>query len=136
MFNQIKWIALLLLPVALCVAGEVRHNPFAPVQASVVIDPSLQPLSERQKGPLENFALKDLHYVGHMQDHQRTWGLVQDKAGRVHRVGVGDYVGLHHGKVSSISDQYIRLDELVAAKGGYTKRVSLLELNRLAGASS
>lgn len=74
---------------------------------TVKIDPN------RVKDYLESFALDTLSMVGTLQQDETLWALVQTPDGTIQRVKQGNYLGLNHGKVESVSPTAIRLIEVV-----------------------
>ncbi|MGH8597094.1 MAG: pilus assembly protein PilP, partial [Gammaproteobacteria bacterium] len=78
---------------------------------------------------LENFELDSLRMVGTLQDSAELWGIVQDNAGTVHRVQVGNYVGRNLGKILNIQEDRIDLREVVKdADGRWEERQATLAL--------
>lgn len=65
-------------------------------------------LQELEKVPLDSLTM-----VGTLQDEENNlWGLVSSKEGTVYRVKVGDYMGEYYGKIISITEQDIELEEM------------------------
>jgi len=71
------------------------------------------PERNRDKAYLEQFALKDLKYVGSMRVNNYAWALILDPQGKLHHLQVGDYLGLANGKIEKISEQNIAIRELI-----------------------
>ena len=77
---------------------------------------------------LENFALGRLRMVGVLARRGDSWGLVRDPSGHVHRVGVGDRLGLQGGRVSKVDFEGMEVTETLADEGGgWATRVRRLE---------
>jgi type IV pilus assembly protein PilP len=98
-------------------AGNLR-SPFDP---PVVIRPvagrapgvQVKPDLTRPRQYLEEHPVASLVMVGTLAQGDRTFGLVQDANGAVHRVQNGDYMGTDHGRIRQIQDAAIELVEIV-----------------------
>jgi len=72
-----------------------------------------QPDQFRSRQELERLPLDSLVMVGTLQDDQdNLWGLVSSREGTVYRVKEGDYIGEYFGKIISITEQSIELEEM------------------------
>lgn len=118
-------------------AGELR-DPFIqtvidilPVEEEikeVVIDNGIHPDENRLKEALEFYALNELQLVGTLQQED-MWALIRAPEGVIHRVKVGDYMGMHDGQILTISDAELSLKEIVSdGNGGYIERDSFLSV--------
>ncbi|TKB48019.1 pilus assembly protein PilP [Ferrimonas sediminicola] len=86
--------------------------------------------------PLARVALDSLSMRGILMEGERRWALVQSADGRIHRVRVGDRLGLFGGRVVGISDQAIALVERVEqGMGCYVERQANLSLQVPGGES-
>jgi len=119
-------------------AAELR-DPFLPTVVDVpetAIEPSLangiSPDSNRRKEALEAFELTQLQYVGTLEQ-DKIWALVRAPDGVIHRVQVGNYMGQNHGRILSISETELKLNEIVSkGRSGFIERetsVSAVEVN-------
>jgi type IV pilus assembly protein PilP len=91
----------------------------------------VQPDLDRPPEPLESFALTDLAMVGMIARERRVIALIRDSSGTLHRVGVGNYMGSNHGRVSSVTNSEVELVEIVpAGDGGLVERPRTLPLQR------
>jgi len=107
---------------------ELR-SPFVP-GGSGGANANLRPDSHRNREYLEQFSLDTLKMVGTLNLGGSSYGLVQTKDGRVHRVVVGEHMGTNDGKVITISPSKIALVEIVPdGLGGYIERPAALALN-------
>jgi type IV pilus assembly protein PilP len=87
------------------------------------INNTLNPDSSRPKQPLEAFPLDTLSMVGILEQKEQLWGLIKDPQNSVHRVQVGNYMGLSEGRIIEISDSAIYLVEIIPdGIGGYIER--------------
>ncbi len=92
-------------------------------------DPDLKPDTDRVKEYLEQFPIGDLKMVGTLERNGNIWALVRDPEGSVHRVSQGDFMGMNHGEIQSISEQQIELEEIVSdGAGGWLKRARTVRL--------
>lgn len=109
-------------------ATEIR-DPFLPtvvdvpqVEQEPILDNGISPDSNRRKEALEAFDLSQLQYVGTLEQ-DKIWALVRSSDGVIHRVQVGNYMGQNHGKILSISDTELKLNEIVSkGKNGFIER--------------
>ncbi len=91
---------------------------------SVHIDPN------RPREYLEGFPLDSLKMVGTLQQGGKLWALVRTPDGTVQRVGVGNYLGQHHGRIKRITETGIELVEIVPdGFGGYMERPARIALS-------
>jgi type IV pilus assembly protein PilP len=67
--------------------------------------------------------------VGTLAQGPRTYALVQDGDGGVHRVQRGDYMGTDHGRIQDIAETAIELIEIVPdGTGGWVERARTVSL--------
>ena len=105
------------------------RSPFLP--AEPVGLGTIRPRANRPRQYLEHFPLDTLKMVGTIRAGGRTYGLVQTKDGIVHRVTVGNYMGLNDGRIIQITPTQIRLVEIVPnGLGGFMKRPAALGLSK------
>jgi type IV pilus assembly protein PilP len=84
---------------------------------------------KRKKEILEEYSLDDLSLVGVISRNNKTWALIRDNAGIVHRVGPGNYLGQNYGKVINVNDEEVTIDELIPdGEGGWISRRTLLKM--------
>ncbi len=113
-------------------AGNKR-SPFEPPIVVKRVDrqsgPKVTPDFNRVKQYLEQFTIGQLSMVGTLAQGSNVFGLVQDSAGGVHRVRVGDYIGTDHGRILSVGDAGIELIEIVSdGTGGWVERARTVPL--------
>lgn len=94
-------------------------------------DLSLQPNPSRREQELEKYGLDALKMVGVIGQGQNVYGLVKvnegESKGVVHRVTIGDYMGLNDGHIKQINDDRIVLESLIPnGRGCWEKRDQLL----------
>ena len=114
-------------------AGDMRSPFEPPVVLSPVAgrkgDPDLKPDVNRARQFLEQFPVANLTMVGTLSQGSRTFALVQDGDGGVHRVQRGDYMGTDHGQVLAIQETMIELIEIVPdGNQGWVERARTVAL--------
>ena len=122
-------------------AEKQLRDPFTPFmeqeakqeQVAEPTDATQQAFSDEilahNREELEGFELDSLRMVGTLQDDSELWGIVQDNAGTVHRVQVGNYLGRNFGKILNIQENKIELREIVKdADGRWEEREASLAL--------
>jgi type IV pilus assembly protein PilP len=105
-------------------------DPFKPRKIEPVKGGSnLAPDLTRRKEPLEAYPLESLQMVGTMQRGRATYALVRTTERDIYQVKVGNYIGQNFGVIIGITDNEIRLKELVQdGTGDWTERSSTLQL--------
>ena len=116
----------------LYVAGD-RRDPFTPdinesEEEQTVVDSGIRPDVNRRKEELEFFPLDSLRMVGTLEKDGRTWALVKTKEGTIHRVTVGNHMGRNYGRITEITEDRIKLVELVKIGSGYQEQEAELSL--------
>ena len=110
--------------------GSSLRNPFQPLIAEAVatqeVFSEVYPDPDRLPEYLERYAVDNLHMVGTITSPINTslfFALVRDPQGEVHKVQLGDYLGLDNGQVVSLDERRIELSEIVTnGRGGWMKR--------------
>lgn len=91
----------------------------------------ISPDLERRKEALERFPLDSLRMVGTLKKDNTVWALVQAPDVTIHKVSTGNYLGQHHGKITSIDDFNTQLVEIIPdGAGSWMERdaaISLIE---------
>lgn len=109
-----------------------RRDPFVmdtQVAAAASQDNGLAPDPRRPKEELESVPLDSLRMVGTLQQDAVRWALVRTREGLVYRVRVGNYLGMNNGRIVDISDDAIRVTEIVSdAPGEWRERPATLAL--------
>ena len=82
------------------------------------------------KQALEIFALNDLEFVGTLTRGDLVWALVRQPNGYVTHVGIGEYIGQHHGRIARILDKSIWIQENITSAGMNQKKIIKLLMNR------
>jgi len=90
---------------------------------------SLRPDTRRRREPMENYPLDTLRMVGTMERKGEEIVLVRSPEGLISRISVGNYMGQNHGRVTSISQDKIDVNEIVPdGLGGWVERPASLTL--------
>jgi type IV pilus assembly protein PilP len=86
-------------------------------------------IAAHNREELEGFELDSLRMVGTLQNDADLWGIIQDNAGTVHRVQVGNYLGRNYGKILNIQEDKIELREVVKdTEGRWEERQASMAL--------
>lgn len=78
----------------------------------------MQPDLNRRKEALESFELEKLRMVGTLQQNNVTYALVKAPDNSLHRVKVGNHMGVNFGLITNISEQEIKLTEIIEDSAG------------------
>lgn len=89
----------------------------------------MQEIQNRNREELESFELDSLRMVGTLENPSNFWGIVKDPKGTVHRVSVGNYLGMNFGKVTIVAEDRIDLREIIKdPQGDWIERLASLAL--------
>ena len=108
--------------------NDNRRNPFKPTNQKKYVDP-FAPDQHRIKQPLEAYPLDALKFVGTLKQGTDIWALIRQPNQQVTRVRVGDYMGQNYGRVMSIKDEAIQLEETLKDSGAWEKKMTTLNLD-------
>jgi|SRR5690554_1064447 len=119
-------------------AATGLRDPFVPTvidvpepEPELTADNGIKPNDNRRKELLENYSLADLQYVGTLEQ-DALWALIRAPDSTIHRVQIGNYMGMHHGRITAISETDLQLKEIVPEGNGYNERdttISVVEIN-------
>lgn len=104
------------------------RDPFKPVEKEPLVTEDVAPGSlikpdpNRIKEDLENNPLDSLRMVGTIKKDSTLWALVMSSDNTVYRVSIGNYMGIHDGKIIEISNNEIKLMQIVPDKEPNTWR--------------
>ncbi|MCP4270374.1 MAG: pilus assembly protein PilP [Gammaproteobacteria bacterium] len=91
----------------------------------------VRPDPNRVREELEDYALQSLKMVGSMSQEGVSWGLIKQDSGSIHRVQIGNHLGLNNGQIVNISEQNIQLMETVPnGQGCWEARPMTLEVDQ------
>ncbi len=111
-----------------------QRSPFDPPLLALSPDgtqgrSAVAPDDNRPREYLENHNFASLAMVGTISRDGVIWGLVDDGAGGIHRVTIGNHMGKNHGRIISLSATQIEVTEIVPdGKGGWVERPRTLAL--------
>lgn len=107
-----------------------RRSPFIPEEpVRAVSSNGVGPDPDRPREFLEQEPLDSLTMVGTLSNRDGAYGLIQDAAGLVHRVTIGNYMGQNYGRITSITESEIQLVEIMSdGRGGYYERPATVGL--------
>ena len=115
-------------------AAQTARPPFDPmpeVQPDTPEDDGedIAPNLQRSKEFLESFSIESLSMVGTLEQRSQRWALMTDAQGGVHRVQVGNFIGLDHGRIEEITDSWVRVTEITSnGVGGWARRPRVIEI--------
>ena len=87
------------------------------------------PDKDRIRETLERFSVESLTMVGTIEQKRDLYALIDDGESGVHKVRPGNYMGRNNGKIVEISEDRIKLIEVVPdGQGGWVERPRTLAL--------
>jgi type IV pilus assembly protein PilP len=81
----------------------------------------MQPNPNRRKQALESFGLDGLQMAGVFTNKGSTYALIKANDGSLHKVTTGSYIGLFHGRVTTIKNTEILITEMLPDGAGCWK---------------
>ncbi|WP_404341280.1 pilus assembly protein PilP [Pseudoalteromonas mariniglutinosa] len=115
-------------------AAELR-SPFVAPQPEIIqnnliqVKNCLHPDPNRTRQPLEKYPLDNLAMKGTIGSAGKTWALIKATDETLYRVTTGNYLGLYHGEIKRVYDNYIELLELIPdGSGCWKERLTRLEM--------
>ena len=106
--------------------NDTRRSPF---KAMDIKNPNQDaPDQTRVKQPLEAFPLDALKFVGILKQDNQLWALINNPQKKVIPVKVGNYMGLNYGRIISITNNEIKLEETVKNSGTWEKHITIIHL--------
>jgi len=88
-----------------------------------------QPDLTRPKQELEEFPLESMKMVGYLRKGNVGNAIIRSSEGKLHRVKIGNYVGMNFGQIISVTDTEVRIKEMVQdGAGDWLERESSLQL--------
>ena len=115
--------------------ASLQKSPFVPPSKELteenidVTKNCLQPDLNRRKSRQETYGLDNLSMQGTLQEGNKIWALIQSSENTVFRLGSGDNLGRHHGRITQVTESHIEIIELIPdGSGCWTERTSTMEL--------
>jgi type IV pilus assembly protein PilP len=88
-----------------------------------------QPDLTRAKQELEEFPLESMKMVGYLRKGSVGNAIIRSTEGKLHRVKVGNYVGMNFGQITAITETEVKIKEMVQdGAGDWLERESSLQL--------
>ena len=117
--------------------SEQIRDPVSKPKAEAVQDKlaqmqdCLQPDHKRSKEALELYALTNLTMKGTMGYQDDPWALIEAVSdGSLHRVSVGNFMGLFRGRITAVNNTQIQLIEMVPdGTGCFKERSTVVDIN-------
>lgn len=78
----------------------------------------LQPDMNRRREALESYDLEKLKMVGTMQRDKVMYALIKTPDNSLHRVKIGNYMGVNYGIITDISEIEVKLTEIIEDSAG------------------
>lgn len=72
----------------------------------------------RPKEPLEDYALDSLKMMGVLVKNKIPYALVLSSSGKLFHIRAGQYIGQNYGRVNSVNEDGVQLEELVQDANG------------------
>lgn len=115
-------------------ASDLR-SPFVAPRPEVIqeklqqMSGCLSPDPRRRKQPLEKYALSDLVMRGTIGEGGVTWALIEASDTSLHRVSIGNYVGLYNGRITEVGNNIVKVIELTPDGAGcWVERETVIDL--------
>lgn len=110
-------------------------DPFSPGKLQAAYDRLVQrakggitPDLNRRREPLESYALESIQMVGHLSNGKQNFALLQVQS-LIYQAKVGTYAGQNFGLITKVSENEVKLKELVQdAAGEWVERETALQL--------
>ena len=88
-----------------------------------------QPDITRARQELEEFPLESMKMVGYLKKGNVGNAIIKSSEGKIHRVKIGNYVGLNFGQITSVTETEVKIKEMVQdGAGDWLERESSLQL--------
>ena len=116
-------------------SAQSLRSPFVAPEPEVLLEKlrqqsdCLSPDPERNKQALEKFSLADITMRGTLGGSGMLWALLEASDASVHRVAVGEYLGLYHGRITAVGQDHIKVIELIPDGAGcWVERETLVSM--------
>lgn len=116
-------------------SAQTLRSPFVAPAPEVLLEKlrqesnCLSPDPDRNKQALEKFSLADIAMRGTLGGSGVLWALLEASDASVHRVAVGHYLGLYHGRITVVSQDHIKVIELIPDGAGcWVERETLVSM--------
>lgn len=115
-------------------AASEAGNPFSLTNVILMKKEILEeqpplPDENRRREPLERFPLDGLKMVGTLVRGGQTWAVIRAPDQTIHRLTLGHYMGKHSGKILSVTESQVVIEETVKSdRGRWVKRKASINL--------
>ncbi|TWX48105.1 pilus assembly protein PilP [Colwellia hornerae] len=116
-------------------SAQALRSPFDKPEAEAIqqkiqqMSGCLSPDPRRRKQPLEKYPLSNLSMRGTLGEQEIIWALVEASDATLHRVAVGSYLGLNHGRISMVNSFDVKVIELIPDGAGcWVERETTLKM--------
>lgn len=93
-----------------------------------------QPIRKRTTEPLERFGLDALQMSGVISINGKRFALIKANDESLHRVTIGNYMGLFHGRVTRISQGEVTIQEMLPDGAGcWQSKTATLSMSSATG---
>jgi len=105
-------------------AAEALRSPFVAPKPEAIqekmqqMSGCLSPDPRRRKQPLEKYSLGDLTMRGTLGELGIVWALVEASDATLHRVSVGNFLGLYNGRITEVNENDVKVIELIPDGAG------------------
>lgn len=107
----------------------VEHPPESFTLTKSKLKDAIRPDLNRYKEALEEYPLDSLRMVGTLRQGVDIWAVVRAPDGIFYQVKEGNHIGQNYGKITAISEEMIKLTEIISDEGGsWSKRQVTLAL--------
>ena len=101
----------------------------AQLEKTLISTSSLQPNLNRNRETLETFPLDALIFSGRLELGGEAWAIITAPDGFLHKIKVGNYLGLNYGEITDITETTIQITELVTdGLGGWIEREAAISV--------
>ena len=109
---------------------QLLNDPFKPRKAQTAKSGGLKPDLSRPKEALEAYPLESLKYVGSLYKGKMKYALVRAPDNAVNQVTIGNYLGQNLGMVTDVTDNEIKIKEIVQdeVSGDWVERPASMNL--------
>lgn len=119
--------------IAYSASGErspfILPKPEAIQESMAQVAGCLSPDPKRRKQALEKFPLGTLAMRGTLGESNKSWALIEASDNTIHKVTVGNYLGMQQGKIISVENDLIKVLELVPdGSGCWVERESVVSM--------
>lgn len=83
---------------------------------------------QRKKEPLERYALHTLKMVGTLTQNNCLWAIIATPDNTIHAVTIGNYMGLHLGRVIKVFTDKLQVVELLQEEANWIRHITYMKI--------